>query len=144
MKYSPSTRLPMSRPCMSVKATMTVSMSPFLTEAVSSSLVSTPSPCRLFFAAARPRDEALEQMTRPGHIRSELFGMALHGDDETVVRLHPFDCAVLAGGGLLDPVSQVLDGLVVEAVDPGLVLTRRTTQLTRWIDVDPVRQVAAP
>src|SRR5260370_37686640 len=103
MKYSPSTRLPMSRPCMSVKATMTVSISPFLTEEVSSSLVSKPSPCRLLVTAARPRDEALEQMARPGHVRSELFGMALHGDDETVVRLHAFYRAVLAGGGLLAP-----------------------------------------
>src|SRR5258708_1511303 len=99
MKYSLSTRLPMSRPCMSVKATMTVSMSPFLTAAVSSSLVSKPSPCGLSIAVAGPRDETLEQMTRPGHVRSELFGVALHGDDQAIVRLHPFDRAVLAGGG---------------------------------------------
>src|SRR3989442_1692022 len=82
-------------------------------------------------------------MTRPGHVRSELFGVTLHGDDQAIVRLHPFDRAVLAGGGLLEPVRQVLDRLMVQAVDPDLVLTGRPAQLGRRIYVDRVREVAA-
>src|SRR4029077_4654754 len=122
MKYSPSTRLPMSLPCMSVKATMTVSISPFLTSAASCSWVSKPSPRGLFVAAAGSGDEALEEVARPGQVGGELFGVALDGDDQTIVRLHPLDRAVLAGGGLLEPVRQVLDGLMVQAVDADLVL----------------------
>src|SRR5712692_11021400 len=144
MKYSPSTRLPMSRPCMSVKATTTVSISPFLTEAVSSSFVSKPSPCGLFVAASRPCDEALEQMARPGQVGGELLGMALHGNDKAVAGLDAFDGPVLAVGGLLQPFSQVLDRLVVQAVDPNLVLAGGSPQLRGRIDLDGVRQVAAP
>src|SRR5713226_10236615 len=134
----------MSRPCMSVKATITVSMSPFLTAAASSSLVSKPSPCGFLVAAACPRDEALEEMARPGQVGCELLRMTLHCNDKPVVRLDAFDRAVLAGGGLLEPISQVLDRLVVQAVDPDLVLTGCSPQLRRRIDLDRVREVTAP
>src|SRR6266852_5224975 len=144
MKYSPSTRLPISRPCISVKATMTVSISPFLTSAASCSLVSKASPCGLFIAAAGPRDESLEQMARPGQVGGELFRVTLHRNDEAVVGLDAFDGAVVARGGLLQPFSQVLDSLVVQAVDPALVLAGRPPQLRRRIYLDRVREVAAP
>src|SRR5260370_13628728 len=134
----------MSRPCMSVKATMTVSMSPFLTAAVSSSLVSKPSPCGFLVAGASPRDKALEERPRARQVGGELLRMTLHSNDKPVVRLDAFDCAVLAGCGLLEPVSQVLDRLVVQAVDPDLVLAGRLPQLRRRIYLDRVREVAAP
>src|SRR5260370_9145546 len=144
MKYSPSTRLPMSRPCMSVKATITVSRSPFLTAAVSSSLVSKPSPCGFLVAATSPRNKALEKRPRPGQVGGEVLWRALDSNDKPVVRLDAFDCAVLAGCGLLEPVSQVLDRLVVQAVDPNLVLAGRPSQLRRRIYLDRVREVTAP
>src|SRR5260370_36667670 len=144
MKYSPSTRLPMSRPCMSVKATITVSMSPFLTAAVSSSLVSKPSPCGFFVAAAGSGDEALEEMARPGQVGGEVLRMTLHSNDKPVVRLHAFDCDVLAGCGLLEPVSQVLDRLMVQAVDPDLELTGCPPRLRRRTYLDRGREVSAP
>src|SRR5216683_2258658 len=134
----------MSRPCMSVKATITVSMSPFLTEAVSSSLVSKPSPWGFLVAAPSPRNKALEERPRPGQVGGELLRMTLHSNDKPVVRLDAFDCAVLAGCGLLEPVSQVLDRLVVQAVDPDLVLTGRPSQLRRRIYLDRVREVTSP
>src|SRR5712692_4904485 len=143
MKYSPSTRLPMSRPCMSVKATMTVSISPFLTSAASCSLVSIGS-LRDLATAASPRDEALEELAGPGQVGGQLFGVALHRNDKAVVGLDAFNGAVVAVGGLLEPVGQLLDSLMVKAVDPDLVLAGRPPQLRRRIHLDRVRQVAAP
>src|SRR5712692_2611581 len=142
MKYSPSTRLPMSRPCMSVKATMTVSISPFLTSAASCSLVSIGS-LRDLATAASPRDEALEELAGPGQVGGQLFGVALHRNDKAVAGLDALDGAILAVGGLLQAVSQVLDRLVVQAVDPDLVLAGCASQLGRGIDLDRVREVAA-
>src|SRR5260370_29502439 len=103
MKYSPSTRLPMSLPCMSVKATMTVSISPFLTSAASCSWVSKPSPCGLFIVAAGSRDEALEQMARPGQVGAQLLWVTLHSNDKAVVGLDAFHCPFLARAGFLQP-----------------------------------------
>src|SRR4029077_5140213 len=140
MKYSPSTRLPMSLPCMSVKATMTVSISPFLTSAASCSLVSKPSPRGLFIAAAGSGDEALEKVARPGQVGGELFGVALDGDDQAVVRLHPLHRAVLGRSCLLEPVGQALDRLMVQAVDADLVLARSPAQLRVRVDIDGVGQ----
>src|SRR6266849_1181604 len=99
---------------MSVNATMTVSILPALTS----------------------RDEALEQRTRPWQVGGELLGMALHSNDKAVVRLDAFHGPVLAVGGLLQPLGQVLDRLMMQAVDADLVLAGRPTQLGRWIDVD--------
>src|SRR5260370_7732030 len=144
MKYSPSTRLPMSLPCMSVKGTMTVSISPFLTSAASCSWASKPSPCGLVIVAAGSRDEALEQMARPGQVGGELLWVTLHSNDKAVVGLDAFHGPVLAGGGLLEPLSQVLDRLVVQAVDPDLVLAGRPPQLRRRIHLDRVPDVASP
>src|SRR5476649_2904114 len=111
MKYSASTRLPMSRPCMSVKATTTVSMSPFLTAAPSCSLVSTST------SRAGARHEALEQLRSPWQISGQLLGVALDGDDQAVVRLETFDRAVVSCGRLPQARRHRSDRLVVKAVD---------------------------
>src|ERR1700681_2544241 len=111
MKYSASTRLPIKRPCMSVKATTTVSISPFLTAAPSCSFVSTSTPC------AGACHEALEKPRGPGKISGQLFGVALDGDDQAVVRLEPFDRAVVTRCGLPQPRRHRSNRLVVKAVD---------------------------
>src|ERR1051326_940903 len=137
----------MSRPCMSVKATTTVSTSPRSTWLASASWVSgaflvrgSVSMSRLL---ARPGagDETLEQAARPWQVGGQLLGMALDGDDQAVVRLHAFDRPVLAGGRLVQPCRQLLDGLVVEAVDPDLVLAGGLPELRARFDLDGVREV---
>src|SRR5260370_26746439 len=95
-------------------------------------------------AGPRTRNKALEEGPRPGQVGGELLRMTLHSNDKPVVRLDAFDCAVLAGCGLLEPVSQVLDRLVVQAVDPDFVLTGCSPQLRRRIYLDRVREVTAP
>src|SRR5260221_2756207 len=134
----------MRRPCMSVKATMTVSILPALTSAASCSLVSKTSRLCLSVAAPSPRHEAFEQRARPWQVGGELFGMALHRNDKAVAGLDAFHGPVLAMRGLLQPLRQVLDGLVMQAVDPDLVFAGRSAQLGRWLDLDRVGQVAAP
>src|SRR5450759_2280064 len=126
---------------MSVKATTTVSISLPATFSARDSFVSTA--LALPAAAARPGDEALEEVARPGQVGGELLRVTLHGDDETVVGLDTLDCPVLAAGGLLQAVRQPLDRLVVEAVDADLVLARRLAKLRRRVDLDGVGQVAA-
>src|SRR5713101_7494708 len=142
-KYSPSTRLPIRRPCMSVNATMTVSILPASTSAASCSFVSKTSLLGLSAPAPSPRHEAFEQRARPWQVGGELLWMALHRNDKAVVRLDAFHGPVLAVGGLLQPFGQVLDRLVMQAVDPDLVLAGRPTQLGRWVDLNRVREVAA-
>jgi hypothetical protein len=48
-------------------------------------LVSKPSPCARSIAAAGSCDEALEQVTRPGHVGGKLFWVALDGDDQAII-----------------------------------------------------------
>src|SRR5882762_7994770 len=115
MKYSPSTRLPMSRPCMSVNATTTVSISPFLTAAPNCSLVSNSS--LLVVAVAGPGDESFEEFGCPRQVASELLWVALDGDDQAVVRLQTFDGAIISGRRLPQPRRQLCYCLVVKAVD---------------------------
>src|SRR6185312_10943345 len=124
MKWSPSTRLPISRPCMSVKATTTVSIAPVSISCASSSLVSGALAVLGFGSVStslpplsRPGDEALEKLRRPRQVDSELLRVALDGDDEPVVRFQPLDRPVLAAGALVEPRRDGLDRLVVEAVD---------------------------
>src|SRR5439155_348021 len=100
MKYSASTRLPIRRPCMSVKATTTVSTSPRSTSEASASCVSgalrvrgsvsTPS-----FLSARAGDEPLGKVARPRQGGGELFRVALDRHDQAVVRLDALDSSVL-------------------------------------------------
>src|SRR5487761_115427 len=135
MKYSASTRLPMRRPCMSVKATTTVSISPFLTAAPSCSLVSMSAP------RAGARHKAFEQLPGPRKISGQLFGVALHGNDQAVVRLEPFDRAVVSGRGLPQPRGHGPHCLVVKAVDPDLTSFSRMPQLGGWIDRGRVGEV---
>src|SRR5487761_111149 len=99
MKYSASTRLPMRRPCMSVKATTTVSISPFLTAAPSCSLVSNSSTPGVTVAAASASHKALEQPRRPRKLTRQLLRVALDGDDQAVFRLDALDSSVISGGG---------------------------------------------
>src|ERR1700730_11813178 len=143
MKYSASTLLPMRRPCMSVKATTTVSISPFLVAAPSCSFVSNVSPDGGALAAACPCHEALEQLRRPGEIRCELLRVALDGDGQAVVGCQAFDCAVLPRRGLAQPRRERSDRLVVKAVDPELGLADGATQLRVRVDFDGVRQMVA-
>src|ERR1051326_3587413 len=139
----------MSRPCMSVKATTTVSTSPRSTWLASASWVSgallvrgSVSMSRLL---ARPGagDETLEQPACPWQVGGQLLGMALDGDDQAVVRLHALDCPVLAGGRLVQPCRQLLDGLVVKAVDPDLVLAGGLAELRGRLNLDGVGEVVA-
>src|SRR5207245_10553871 len=86
---------------MSVKATTTVSIFPALTSAASCSFVSKSSPRGLGVAAPSPRDDALEQRTRPWQVGGELLRMALESNDQAVVRLDVFHSPVIALGRLL-------------------------------------------
>src|SRR3989441_6024653 len=148
MKYSASTRLPIRRPCMSVKATTTVSTSPRSTSEASASCVSgalrvrgsvsTPS-----FLSASAGDEPLEKMACPWQVGGELFRMALDRHDQAVVRLDALDRSVLTRRGLMQARGQLLDGLVVKAVDPDLVLTRGLAELGGRFDLDRVGQMVA-
>src|SRR5450759_3451187 len=143
----------MRRPCMSVNATTTVSISWSATDFASFSLVSNQlvprlrwcAKCSILLTVApRPGDKALEELARPGQVGGELLRVALHRDDETVIGLDAFNGPVLAARRLLQPLCKPLDRLVVEAVDADLVLAGRPAQLGCWIDLDGVRQVAPP
>jgi len=109
---------------MSVKATTTVSTSPRSTCEASASRVNG----ALFVRGsvntllARSRDEAREQVSCPRQVARQLFGVALHGDDQAVIGLDALDGAVLAMSRLMQTVSELLHRLVMEAVDPNLVL----------------------
>src|SRR2546423_2036468 len=149
MKYSASTRLPIRRPCMSVKATTTVSTSPRSTSEASASWVSGAFRVRGSVSmpsllAASANDEPLEKVARPGQVGGQLFGVALDRHDQAVVRLDALDRSVLTGRRLVQARSQLLDSLVVEAVDPDLVLARGLAELRRRLDLDRVSQVVAP
>src|SRR6266849_3417360 len=138
MKYSASTRLPIRRPCMSVKATTTVSTSPRSAWCASSSWlrialrvrgsVSISSPPGFPMAVAGSGHEAFEQRARPRQVGRELFGVTLDRDNQAVVRLHRFHGAIFAARGLLKTRCQLLDRLMVKAVDPDLVLARRAPE----------------
>src|SRR5260370_24483331 len=86
----------MSLPCMSVKATMTVSILRSLTSAASCSLVSKISPRGLAVAASSPSHEALEEHPRPPQVRGQLLRVTLHRHDQAVVGLDPFHSAGVA------------------------------------------------
>src|SRR5260370_29859165 len=103
----------MSRPCMSVNATTTVSTSPLLTAGASCSFVSIRSPKFLGAAAASPRDEALEELAGPGQSGGELLPMTLNRDDQAVAPLDPFHGPVLAVGGLLQAFGRDLDAVLI-------------------------------
>src|SRR5690348_11661637 len=134
----------MRRPCMSVNATTTVSISPAATWCARCSLVSKGlAPC--LFAPARPGDEALEKRPRPGQVRGQLLRVTLHRNDKPVVGLHAFDRPVLPLRRLVQARREAADRLVVEAVDADLVLAGGMAQLRAGIDdLDGVREVAAP
>src|SRR5712692_8787311 len=134
----------MSRPCMSVNATTTVSISPAETFLASWSLVSNSARALSLLATASPGDKTLEELARPWQVGRQLLGMALHGDDQTVVGLDRFHGAVVASRRLLQARRQRSNRLVVKAVDPDLVLACRLSQLGRGVDLDAVGEVAAP
>src|SRR5579859_550001 len=148
MKYSASTRLPIRRPCMSVKATTTVSTSPRSTSEASASCVSGALRVRGSVSMASilgpsAGDKPFEQLACPWQVGGELFRVALDGDDQAIIRLDALDRSVLAGRRLVQAGSQLLDRLVVEAVDPDLVLARGLAQLGCRLDLDRVGQVVA-
>src|ERR1700682_3888496 len=117
---------------MSVKATITVSISPLETECASCSFVN-----NLFLApVARQSDESLEEFARPGKVRGELLRMALHRDDQPILRLDALDCAVLSTGGLMQTRRKPANRLMVKAVHANLVLARGAAQLGRGADLD--------
>src|SRR2546430_1665033 len=129
---------------MSVKATTTVSTSLFSTCLARCSLVSTEALAPWCVPTSGAGDEALEQLARPGQVGGELLGMALHRNDKAVIRLHALDRAVLALRRLVQAGGETADGLVVEAVDPDLVLAGGVAQLGRRVDLDGVGEVAPP
>ena len=65
--------------------------------------------------------------------------MALNGNYEAVVGLDAFHRAIFAARGLLQSLAELLDRLVVKAVDADLMLACRLTQLRRRVDLDRVR-----
>src|SRR5256885_11599835 len=132
----------MRRPCMSVKATTTVSTSPLATRWARSSFVTKGSAACLG-PAASPGDEALEEPARPRQVGRQLLRVTLHRNDKPVIGLHAFDRAVLALRCLVQSGRQAADRLVVEAVDAHLVLAGGLAQLGRRVDLDGVGQVAA-
>src|SRR5258708_12837058 len=69
--------------------------------------------------------------------------MALDRDDQPVVRFNTLHSSVLAAGGLLQAGAKPLDRLVMEAVDPDLVLAGRSAKLGCRVDVDGVSEVTA-
>src|SRR5437588_4272230 len=93
--------------------------------------------------AASANDEPLEKVARPGQVGGQLFRVALDRHDQAVVRLGALDRSVLTGRRLVQARSQLPDSLVVEAVDPDLVLARGPAQLRRRLDLDRVSQVVA-
>src|SRR5260370_12137166 len=98
----------------------------------------------LVTAATSPGDESLEQLPRPRQVGGELFGMALDRDDQPVVRFNTLHSSVLAAGGLLQAGAKPLDRLVMEAVDPDLVLAGRSAKLGCRVDVDGGSEATAP
>src|SRR5579864_8089593 len=102
----------MRRPCMSVNATTTVSISPPATDCARCSFVSNQSVQSI--SCLRPKgrglpvlrivaagfsssgDKPLEEFARPGQVGGELLRVALHRDDQAIVRLDALDGAVLA------------------------------------------------
>src|SRR5258708_37489324 len=99
---------------MSVKATMTVSILRALTSAASCSFVSKTSLRGFSAPAPSPRHEAFEQGARPWQVGGELLGMALHRNDKAVAGLDAFHRPILDVSGLLQPLGQVLDLLVMQ------------------------------
>src|ERR1700694_1761797 len=118
----------MRRPCMSVKATTTVSISPLSTECARCSLVSTSRSFRCV-AALGAGDEPRKEVARPWQVGRQLLGVTLHRNDEAVVRLNGLDPPVLSSRPLVNARGELADRLVVQAVDPDLVLARRPTEL---------------
>src|SRR6266568_6679338 len=95
-------------------------------------------------AAPGAGDEALEKPPGPGEVGGQLLGMTLHRNDKPVIGLHAFHRAVLAFGGLMQARGQASDGLVMEAVDPDLVLAGGVAELGSGIDLDGMGEVASP
>src|SRR5712692_4994672 len=154
MKYPASTRLPMRRPCMSVKATTTVSTSPRSTWSASSSWVriafrvrgsvSMSSPPGFPMPVASLGNEALKQGAGPWQVGRQLLGVALDGNDQSVVRLHGLHGAIFAVRGLLQARGKLLDRLMMKTVNPYLVLAGGAAELRGGVDLDGVSQMAAP
>src|ERR1700674_1001525 len=132
----------MRRPCMSVKATTTVSISPLSTECARCSFVSTSRSFR-FAAALGACDEPREEVARPGQVCSQLLGVALHRNDEAVVRLNGLDRPVLSSRRLMKARRELANRLVVQAVDSDLVLARGLPQLRGRVHLDGVGEVVA-
>ena len=78
---------------------------------------------------SRPVDEAFEEPLRPGKIGGQLFGVALDRDNQSVGGFHSLDRALVIAGRLRQPRRELVDRLVVKAVDADLVFTRGAAKL---------------
>src|SRR5450631_551951 len=118
-------RLPMRRPCMSVKAVTTVSISPLSTATARSSRVITAAPSPRLLGWGRggsrrlpaPFHEPCEECPRPRLVGDQLLRMRLHRHDHPVRRLDCLDDAIGARGGGPQAWCQNVNCLVVDAVD---------------------------
>jgi hypothetical protein len=72
-------------------------------------------------------DETLKELGRPGQIAGELLRVALDGDDQAIVRLEPFDSAILSRRSLPQSWRDRSDRLVMKAVDLDLPPIRSAT-----------------